>query len=268
MSTAPRPGAWQTHRADRDDVPWQDERSLLRTSVTIPDPEDACRAQTSSRTSPGPLRPCVVAESLLAFALVAALVTVTPGPDTVLVLSSAVRGGAARGLATTAGTTTGLYCWGVAAATGLSAVLTASQTAYTALRIAGALYLFWLGVKAVRSLLRPPATEQAPEAPAGPVPPLRRAYARGLLTNLLNPKIGVFYLSLLPPFIPDGAPALSSGPLLASVHAAEGLLFLGLVSLLAHRASSWLRRPSVNRGLDAVCAAVFIGFGARLALAR
>lgn len=207
-------------------------------------------------------------DSLLAFALVAALVTITPGADTILVLSSAMRSGAARGLATTAGTISGVYCWGVAAATGLSAVLTASQAAYTTLKIAGALYLFWLGLKAIRSLMRTSPIEHAADLPAGVVMSLQRAYARGLLTNLLNPKIGVFYLSLLPQFIPDGAPALPAGLLLASVHGLEGLAFLGLVSLLAHRASSWLRRPAVSKTLDGMCAAVFIGFAVRLALTR
>lgn len=207
-------------------------------------------------------------DSVLAFALVAGLITITPGADTVLVLSAAMRNGASRGLATTAGTITGVYCWGVAAATGLSAVLTASQTAYTAVKIAGAAYLFWLGIKALRSLLRPTSPGDGAESAPVLSLSLRRAYGRGLLTNLLNPKLGVFYLSLLPQFIPAGAPALTAGVLLASVHAFEGTVFLGLVSLLAHQAGGWLRRPKVSKALDGVCAAVFMGFGARLALSR
>ncbi len=208
-------------------------------------------------------------EAVGAFALVAALVTITPGVDTMLVLSTATRHGAGRGLHTAAGTISGLYCWGPAAATGASAVLTASTGAYTALRIAGAAYLVWLGLKALRSLLWPaPAGHAASPTAENPTLPARRAYARGLFTNLLNPKIGVFYLSLFPQFIPADAVALPAGLLLASVHAVEGLAFLGLVSLLAHRAGAWLRRPHVSRGLDGVCAAVFLGFGARLALTR
>lgn len=220
-----------------------------------------------------------------AFALVAALVTITPGVDTMLVLSTATRAGARRGLVTAAGTISGLYCWGVAAATGASAVLTASSTAYTGLRVIGAAYLVWLGVKALRSAVRPAAagpvggapgpalpgpapSEPAPSGPVSPGPVLsrRRAYARGLLTNLLNPKIGVFYLSLFPQFIPAHAAALPAGLALASVHAVEGLVFLALVALLAQRAGAWLRRPRVSRGLDGVCGAAFLGSGARLAL--
>ncbi|MDP9397237.1 MAG: LysE family translocator [Actinomycetota bacterium] len=210
----------------------------------------------------------MLTESILAFALVAGLVTVTPGADTMLVLSAATRDGATCGLATAGGTISGLYCWGIAAATGASAVLTASEAAYTLLRIAGALYLFWLGLKAARSMLRPLPQGDAAEATDEPGVSLRRAYARGLLTNLLNPKIGAFYISFLPQFLPVDAPTLPAGLLLASVHAVEGLLFLGSVSLLAHRAGRWLRRPRVSRALDGICAAVFLGFGARLALSR
>ncbi len=208
-------------------------------------------------------------EAVGAFALVAALVTITPGVDTMLVLSTATRFGAGRGLYTAAGTISGLYCWGLAAATGASAVLTASTGAYTALRIAGVAYLFWLGLTALRSLLRPASADHAVRPTAvNSALSARRAYVRGLLTNLLNPKIGIFYLSLLPQFLPADAAALPAGLLLASVHAIEGLTFLGLVSLLAHRAGTWLRRPHISRGLDGVCAAVFLGFGARLILTR
>ncbi len=208
-------------------------------------------------------------EAVGAFALVAALVTITPGVDTMLVLSTAIRHGAGRGLHTAAGTISGLYCWGLAAATGTSAVVTASTGAYTALRLAGAAYLVWLGLKALRSLLRPRPADPAREPTVdSSLLTRRRAYARGLFTNLLNPKIGVFYLSLFPQFIPADAAALPAGLLLASVHAVEVLAFLGSVSLLASRAGAWLRRPRVSRGLDAVCAAVFFGFGARLALTR
>lgn len=207
-------------------------------------------------------------ESLVAFALVAALVTITPGVDTMLVLSSAARGGLGRGIATAAGTVSGIYCWGIAAAAA-SAVLTASETAYSVLKIAGATYLFWLGIAAIRSSFRPtPDVEASPTDHAGSVPSLRRSYARGLLTNLLNPKIGVFYISLLPQFLPSDAAVLPAGVLLTSVHVVEGLLFLGVVSLLAHRAGDWFRRPAVSRVLDRICAAVFIGFGLRLVLTR
>ncbi|MDP9398472.1 MAG: LysE family translocator [Actinomycetota bacterium] len=207
--------------------------------------------------------------SLIAFALVAGLVTVTPGADTMLVLSSAARGGVGRGLATAAGTVSGVYCWGLAAAAGASAVLTASQTAYMVLKLAGAAYLLWLGATALRSSLhRAPAADGPRESGAEPQRSLRQSYVRGLLTNLLNPKIGVFYISFLPQFVPHGVAVLPAGALLTSIHVLEGLLFLGAVSLLAHRAGGWLRTPKVSRVLDRVCATVFISFGLRLAVTR
>jgi len=209
-------------------------------------------------------------ESLVAFALVAALVTVTPGADTILVLSSAARSGVSRGMATAAGTVSGVFCWGVAAAGGASAVLTASETAYTGLKVAGAAYLFWLGVAAIRASRTPPnpAVDTAQPVESASVPSLRRSYLRGLLTNLLNPKIGVFYISFLPQFLPADVAALPAGILLTSVHVLEGVLFLGTVSVLADRAGGWLHRPDVSRLLDRISATVFIGFGLRLALTR
>jgi len=210
-----------------------------------------------------------VTGSLVTFALVAALLTITPGADTMLVLSAAARNGTSRGVATAAGTVTGVYAWGIAAAAGASAVLTASETAYSLLKVAGAGYLIWLGVGALRSSFKP-ATEATDGSPVAlsPTTSLRWSYARGLFTNLLNPKIGVFYISFLPQFLPSDVAALPAGVLLTSVHVVEGLLFLGAISFLANRAGGWLRRPRVSRALDRICATVFVGFGVRLALTR
>jgi len=206
-----------------------------------------------------------VTESLITFALVAALLTITPGADTMLVLSAAARSGASRGVATAAGTVTGVYAWGVAAAAGASAVL----TAYSLLKAAGAAYLLWLGVSALRSSFKPgPEVVDGTAAEPGFRTSLRRSYARGLFTNLLNPKIGVFYISFLPQFLPSDVAALPAGVLLTSVHVVEGLLFLAAISYLAERAGGWLRRPHVARALDRICATVFIGFGVRLAVTR
>ncbi len=208
-------------------------------------------------------------ESLITFALVAALLTITPGADTMLVLSAAARSGTSRGVATAAGTVTGVYAWGVAAAAGASAVLTASETAYSLLKAAGAAYLIWLGVSALRSSFRAgPEVVDGSAAEPGFRTSLRRSYARGLFTNLLNPKIGVFYISFLPQFLPSDVAALPAGVLLTSVHVVEGLFFLAAISYLADRAGGWLRRPRVSRALDRVCATVFIGFGVRLAVTR
>lgn len=171
--------------------------------------------------APADRTPTMIA-SLVAFALVAGLVTITPGADTMLVLSSAARGGVGRGLATAAGTVSGVYCWGLAAAAGASAVLTASETAYAALKLAGAAYLLWLGATALRSSFRRAPGGDGPTHPdTEPTRSLSRAYLRGLLTNLLNPKVGVFYLSFLPQFLPRDVAVLPAGVLLTSVHVLE-----------------------------------------------
>lgn len=172
-----------------------------------------------------------MAESALAFALVAGLLTITPGAESMLVLSSAVRGGVASGgLSTAFGTVSGVYCWGIAAAAGASAVLTASETAYGTLKAIGAAYLVWLGVGALRASMRPGTSPAAVPDAAGR-PAALASYGRGLLTNLLNPKIGVFYISFLPQFLPENVAALPAGVALTTIHVVEGLVFLTAVAL-------------------------------------
>src|SRR5271168_221709 len=139
-----------------------------------------------------------VVQSLLAFVAAASLVTITPGLDTALVLRAAAADGRRAGAWAAAGVGAGCLTWGAAVALGLTALLAASTAAYVALRWAGAAYLLYLGV---RLLLAPRSAMQIDTAPTAGAHPFRR----GLLTNLLNPKVGVFYVSFLPQFIPSGA---------------------------------------------------------------
>jgi threonine/homoserine/homoserine lactone efflux protein len=207
--------------------------------------------------------------SVLAFALVAALLTITPGVDTALVIRATLSGGRATGLRTAAGVCSGVLTWGLLSAVGVSAVLTASRVAYDVLRVAGAAYLLHLGV---RTLLR---TRHHSSADAHDPPhahptttPRRAAFRTGMLTNLLNPKVGVFYVTLLPQFIPGGAPVLPTSMLLAGIHATEGIAWLSLLCLVVSRVGAVMRRPSVRRGLERVTGLVLIGFGARVAVER
>jgi len=199
---------------------------------------------------------------VLAFALVAALLTITPGVDTALVIRNTLAGGRGCGLRTSVGVCCGVVTWGVLSAAGVSAVLTASRAAYDVLRVAGAAYLLLLGVRTLLATRRPRATAGVPlaQAPA--------AFRAGMLTNLLNPKVGVFYVTLLPQFIPAGAPVLPASLLLAGIHATEGILWLAGITLAVSRASAVMQRPSVRRGLERVTGVVLIGFGARVALER
>ncbi len=203
--------------------------------------------------------------SVLAFAVVAALLTITPGIDTALVIRNTLQDGRRVGLQTSMGICCGLIVWGLLSALGVTAVLTASRVAFDVLRLAGAAYLVYLGV---RTLLHARRGDDEVVIAGGGVRSGRAAFRTGLLNNLLNPKVGVFYLTLLPQFVPAGAPVLGVSVLLASVHFAEGLLWLSLLTLAVHRASRLLRRASVRRTLERVTGLVLLGFGARVALER
>ena len=203
--------------------------------------------------------------SVLAFTAVAAALTVTPGLDTALVLRAALTRSRAEALATGAGIVTGLLVWGAAAAVGVSALVAASATAYDVLRYAGAAYLLWVGGRLLLRAARGgsvPDTE--PDAAAGSA---WRAARTGLVTNLLNPKIGVFYVAVVPPFVPAGSDPLLAGLLLAAVHGALSLLWFGLLAAVAGAAGRWLRRPGAVRAVDGVTGATLVGFGLRLATA-
>lgn len=202
--------------------------------------------------------------SVLGFALVAALLTITPGIDTALVIRNTLQGGRRVGLQTSLGICSGLIVWGLLSALGVTAVVTASRVAYDVLRLAGAAYLVYLGVRTLVASRRPDAEvlSVAPARGGG------AAFRTGMLNNLLNPKVGVFYVTLLPQFIPAGAPVLGMSVLLASVHFAEGVVWLSLLTLLVHRASRVMRRPAVRRTLERMTGLVLLGFGARVALER
>ena len=203
--------------------------------------------------------------AVLSFALVAGLVTITPGLDTALVLRSALTQGRAPAYATALGVCTGCLAWGVAAAVGVSAILTASTVAYTVLRLVGAAYLIWLGLRwliaAIRRRETPPAADGASSGARG-----WAAWRQGYGVNILNPKIGAFYVALLPQFIPPDGPAVLMGGLLAAVHSVEGILWFTLIIAGAHAMRAWLRRPRVQRGMNGITGATLIGFGVALAL--
>lgn len=141
----------------------------------------------------------------------------------------------------------------MAAAAGASAVLTASETAYSLLKAAGAAPLIWLGINALRSSFRPaPETADGSSTAPGRRTSLRRSYARGLINDLLNIEIGVCHISFLPQFLPSDVAALLAGVLLTSVHILEGLILLAATACLGDLAGGWLRRPRVSRALDRI----------------
>lgn len=208
--------------------------------------------------------------AVLSFALVAGLVTVIPGLDTALVLRVAVVEGRKYAYATALGICTGALIWGAAAAAGISVLLTASTVAFTAMRWAGAAYLMYLGATMLRDAWKSPAAFVPLDAATPSSPSGARSYRRGLLTNLLNPKVGVFYVAMLPQFLPADTPALPMGVLLALIHDAEAMIwFAGLIGGVG-LARRWLTGGGraavrIRRTTDAVAGAVLVALGLRLA---
>lgn len=208
--------------------------------------------------------------ALLVFAGITAVINVTPGPDTMLVLRASVGGGRLAGLASAAGVMTGCLAWGLAAATGVTGLLAASRLAYDAVRIAGAAYLAWLGFRVLRDARHPAAEGPAPEETTGKAPPKSRiaAFRAGLMTNLLNPKAGVFYMSLVPQFIPRGAPVFAVALLLTFIDLAELAVWYTVVTAAAAGLSDRIRRPAFRRRTEQASGVVMLGFAASLALDR
>ncbi|MEV0202743.1 LysE family translocator [Nonomuraea sp. NPDC050691] len=206
-----------------------------------------------------------IGASVASFAVVVALLTVTPGLDTALILRTSVVAGRRPAWGVVLGVQLGTLLWGGLTAAGLSALLAASQLAYDVLRWAGAAYLVWMGV---RMLLTRGAEQAAPEKEGRQETRFRTGFRRGLVTNLLNPKVGAFYVAMLPQFIPDDAPHAVMGLLLAGVHVAEGLAWSTVLIGLATLMSGVLRTARVRRVLDRVTGVVIVGFGLRLAIDR
>ncbi len=204
---------------------------------------------------------------VLAFTLLAALMTMSPGADTLLVVRNVLRGGRRDGIATAVGICSGLYVHATLSALGLSVILMHSAAAYTALKYAGAAYLVWLGLQSLRAAARGLPTTQ-PTATDTPRMPASRSWREGFLTNLLNPKIVVFYLALLPQFIGPDDPVFRKSLLLAAIHAVEGIAWFAIVSHLVDRSRRFFLRPLLRRWIDAACGTFLVALGVRHAMQR
>lgn len=242
----------------------------------------------------------------LAFLGLAALLVVTPGPDTMLVVRNALRVGARGGVATTLGCVSGLLVHVVCSGLGVSAVLVHSSGAFHVVRLVGAAYLVWLGMRALHA-----AWKGGPDAPAARDVPValdacetaggatsdpahwrayraasrgmvRRAWVEGFLSNVLNPKVAVFYLAVLPNVVAAGGMAdgvAASGAaalggafvracLFGGMQAVVAVLWFSFLSVSVHRARATLLRPGVQRALEGGVGGSMVGFGLRLALDR
>ncbi len=197
----------------------------------------------------------------LVFLGVITLLTITPGADMAMVSRSVFMGGRRHAFGTTLGIAAGCLLWALASAAGVAAVLAASETAYDALRLVGAAYLVWLGVQSLLAARR--GYQAGPlDTSTGPAP---SPFRQGLLTNLFNPKIALFYTTFLPQFIGPGDPVLLLSLAMAGVHIALGIVWLSAYAWLLDRAVATFRGSRLRRALDTLTGAVLVGLGIRVA---
>jgi threonine/homoserine/homoserine lactone efflux protein len=205
---------------------------------------------------------------LAGFLGISALLIVAPGPDMVLVARNTLRAGRRGGIATGIGVTLGLLVWTAAATVGLAALLRASEPAFIGLKTVGSLYLVYLGVRSLWDALRHTHADRLRERNGHAGRSLRVALREGLISNLGNPKIAVFFTSFLPQFVSGTHPSFAAFLVLGLLFGAMGLAWLTVYSILVARAGDFLRRSAIRRALDGLTGAVLIGLGARLALER
>jgi len=205
---------------------------------------------------------------LLTFLGIITVLTITPGADTMLVIRNVVARGQRAGYLTALGICSGLFIHATLSALGLSVILVRSAVIFEIVKLAGACYLIILGAWSLWQMIRsrhhtepvPALAIQTPQAAGG-----WRSLREGLLTNVLNPKVAIFYLAFLPQFINPGDPVLLKSLLLAGLHFVLGILWLVLISTFLGRLRGFIARPMVQRGIEAVAGTVLIAFGIRLA---
>lgn len=204
-------------------------------------------------------------DRFFAFLVVAAVLIVTPGPDTALTIRNALIGGRRGGILTGAGVATGQVIWALATCLGIGAVLQAYQPAYVALKLAGAAYLIYLGAHSLMRAIR----DHGRIDPALATPSRRaggsRAYRQGVLSNLGNPKMAVFFVSLLPQFVPSSTDSFFALLVLGLTFSAMTLAWLTAYSFVVGKAGDVFRRTRVRRGLDGLTGVVLIALGLRVA---
>lgn len=195
--------------------------------------------------------------AVAAFSVAAALIVLLPGPDTLVVLRELLRDGRRRAIRTVAGVLCGLTVWVAAATLGLAALLRASQDGYLVLKIVGAAYLIWLGVQS----LRPHAPAELPRRRL-----LGRGFVAGFATDLLNPKVGVFFVTFLPGFVPHGYSVAAMSLLFGAIFILETAVYFTVLLVVAGRVTHWVSDARVRRRMDTTTGIVLIGLGIRLAV--
>ncbi|MGJ7515182.1 LysE family translocator [Pseudomonas baetica] len=203
-----------------------------------------------------------IADNLLAFTLAATLLTLTPGLDTALVLRTATVEGKQQAFRAALGINAGCLLWGAAVAFGLGALIAVSELAYNLLKYCGAAYLAWLGLN---MLLRPRSSLSPLEADGKPH---ANWFLKGMMGNVLNPKIGIFYVSFLPQFIPQGHNLIAWTFGLVSIHVVLGLIWTSTLIGATQPLAGVLRRENVIKWMDCTTGLIFVLFAARLAFSK
>ena len=203
-------------------------------------------------------------EAAAAFLGISALVIVTPGQDTVLTIRNTLLGGRVGGTFTAIGVALGQAIWTLAASAGVTALLLASEPAFAAVRLAGAAFLIYLGVQALVAAARGGTAHAVAAGRAKGLTP-RAALRQGLVSNLGNPKMAVFFTSLLPQFVPAGPTAFLNMLGLGLVFCCMTLAWLSVYAVVVGRAGHVLERPKIRRALDGAVGTVLVVFGIRLA---
>lgn len=201
-----------------------------------------------------------VNDSLFAFSLAALLLTLTPGLDTALILRTACAEGGRKAFHAALGIDAGCFLWGALIALGLGALLAVSELAYTVLKVCGAVYLGWLGLQL---LLRPRSSFNDSDDNNGSP---GNWFIRGMLGNVLNPKMGIFYVSFLPQFIPAGHSPFMWTFILVSIHVAIGTIWSLTLILSIHFMSAVLKQSRVVQAMDRATGGLFLCFAAKLAM--
>jgi threonine/homoserine/homoserine lactone efflux protein len=194
-----------------------------------------------------------------AFVPVAIVVTLTPGAATAMIVRNALRGGSRAGVLTIAGNSIGVVAWALLSVLGISALVAASEAAFVALKVTGAVVLVWMGVQSLRRSRAGAAAEATEPRPARPL-------RDGLITSLANPKLAVFFAALFPQFVGDRASVLPTTLAMAALIVAFDLVWYTTLAVAVSRAKQAVLRTRVVRWMERVTGAVLLGLGVRVAL--
>ncbi|MCC3720201.1 LysE family translocator [Rouxiella badensis] len=204
-------------------------------------------------------------DSLVSYTFAITLLTLTPGLDTALILRTAASEGSKKAFQAAMGVNAGCMIWGAIVALGLGALLTASELAFNVLKWVGAAYLCWLGLQ---MLFKPRNQMAADSAADAPLKKSSNGFIKGLFGNVLNPKVGVFYVTFLPQFVASGYPVAAYTFGLAMIHVLIGTVWSSTMIAATRPLSRWLKRPAVVRNMDRLTGLVFVAFAVRLATSK